>query len=251
MVTLPEGLLGRLDAEHPHPRAFVTISGAHLYGFASRDSDVDVRGAHLLPVEQVVGLDVGRETFTWMGDHDGVETDIVTHDLGKFCKLLLKGSGDVLEQLVSPLVLASSPVHEELLALVPQVVTSNHAHHYGGFGRGRWRAFEAGKRLKPLLYTFRSYLTGIHLMRTGEVRPGLPELAAEYGPSYLAGLIEAKAAAEQGGLPADAPGHEVLSGDVEALSARLEEERAASSLPPRPAAYPALNDLVVRTRLGK
>ena len=35
---------------------FVTVSGAHLYGFESPDSDVDLRGCHLLPLRQVIGI---------------------------------------------------------------------------------------------------------------------------------------------------------------------------------------------------
>ena len=35
---------------HPYPLLFATISGAHLYGFPSPDSDYDLRGAHLLPL---------------------------------------------------------------------------------------------------------------------------------------------------------------------------------------------------------
>jgi uncharacterized protein len=41
---------------------FATISGAHLYGFPSPDSDFDLRGAHVLPLEKVVGLEVLDET---------------------------------------------------------------------------------------------------------------------------------------------------------------------------------------------
>lgn len=35
--------------EQPGPLLFAPVSGAHLYGFPSRDSDIDLRGAHLLP----------------------------------------------------------------------------------------------------------------------------------------------------------------------------------------------------------
>ena len=31
-------------ADHPYPLLFATISGAHLYGFPSPDSDYDLRG---------------------------------------------------------------------------------------------------------------------------------------------------------------------------------------------------------------
>ena len=46
----------------PYPLVFATISGAHLYGFASVDSDVDLRGVHVLPLAEVVGLRTGPET---------------------------------------------------------------------------------------------------------------------------------------------------------------------------------------------
>jgi predicted nucleotidyltransferase len=34
----------------------VTVSGDHLYGFPSQGSDVDLRGLHLRPIEELVGL---------------------------------------------------------------------------------------------------------------------------------------------------------------------------------------------------
>jgi hypothetical protein len=37
-------LLRTEAARHPYPLLFATISGAHLYGFPSPDSDYDLRG---------------------------------------------------------------------------------------------------------------------------------------------------------------------------------------------------------------
>lgn len=54
--------LHRIVATQPYPLLFATISGAHLYGFPSPDSDFDLRGAHVLPLEKVVGLEVREET---------------------------------------------------------------------------------------------------------------------------------------------------------------------------------------------
>lgn len=62
---------GMLDREHlaqvarkgPEP-VFATISGARLYGFASPDSDVDLRGAYLLPASEMLGLHPPAETIT-------------------------------------------------------------------------------------------------------------------------------------------------------------------------------------------
>jgi hypothetical protein len=252
-ATLPLWLAD-IPREQTHPLAFATVSGAHLYGFPSDDSDLDLRGVHLLPVEEVVGLRTGEETVTRMWDRDGVEVDLVTHDLAKFCRMLLGRNGYVLEQLLSPLVVATSPVHEELVAAAPACVTRHHAHHYLGFARTQWRLFEKSRELKPLLYTFRTLLTGAHLMRTGEVVADLTRLYGDPGqwtPPYLPGLVEAKRSAEHGALPADAPDLVRLGRDVERLTADLEATRDASALPDAGSAHEVLHALVVRTRLGR
>jgi uncharacterized protein len=66
-----EPRLRPIISAQPYPLLFVTISGAHLYGFPSPDSDYDLRGVHILPVREVVGLDPGRETIESSGVHDG------------------------------------------------------------------------------------------------------------------------------------------------------------------------------------
>ena len=56
---IPPSAAARLGAEaarHPYPLLFATVSGAHLYGFPSPDSDFDLRGVHVLPLREVVGL---------------------------------------------------------------------------------------------------------------------------------------------------------------------------------------------------
>jgi predicted nucleotidyltransferase len=70
---------------------------------------------------------------------DGLELDLVTHDAEKFFRLLLKRNGYVLEQLCSPLIVQTTPEHAELRALVPQLLTRHHAHHYLGFAETQWR----------------------------------------------------------------------------------------------------------------
>ncbi|MEU2895736.1 nucleotidyltransferase domain-containing protein [Streptomyces sp. NPDC001273] len=235
-------------AEQPDPVLFATVSGAHLYGFPSRDSDVDLRGAHLLPAADLVGLREPEETRSRMWVRDGVEMDLVTHDLRKFVRLMLRHNGYVLEQLLSPLVVHSTEAHRELVALAPRVLTAHHAHHYQGFARTQWRLFEKTGELKPLLYTFRVLLTGIHLMRSGEVQPHLPTLAGQTdgAPGYLPELIAAKAEREHGDAGVD---RARVRADVERLHGVLDEAQAASVLPAAPTAYDALHDLVVRIRL--
>jgi uncharacterized protein len=248
---IPMPLLNKQVQEHPYPLLFATISGAHLYGFPSPDSDFDVRGCHVLPVEESVGLDAGRETIESTRDEAGVEIDLVTHDARKFFGLLLKKNGYVLEQLFSPLVVHTTPEHEELKAIARGCVNRHHNHHYRGFAEGQWKLFakEAQPRVKPLLYIYRVLLTGIHLMRTGQVEANLVRLNETARLPQVDELIRRKLAGPEASVLND--------GDIafhrqeyERLQAGLEEAHRNSDLPEEPTARPGLNALLVRMRLG-
>ena len=99
---------------HPYPLLFATVSGAHLYGFPSPDSDYDLRGAHILSAKESVGLLPKQETLEFSGLRDGIEMDLVTHDVLKFFTMLLKRNGYVLEQLYSPLVVHTAVLQKRL-----------------------------------------------------------------------------------------------------------------------------------------
>lgn len=237
--------------QHPYPLMFATISGAHLYGFPSSDSDYDLRGVHRLPLQQIAGLDAGDETVEKEGIYDGLEIDLVTHDAKKFFGLMLKKNGYVLEQVFSPLVVHTTPEHEELKAIAANCITRHHAHHYLGFAATQWKLFRKDDppRVKPLLYVYRVLLTGIHLMQTGKVEANLRKLNDMTRLAYIDELIERKLTGpEKGNLPeADMEFHET---EYERLVDELEVASEKSELPDVPSAKAALNDLLVRVRLG-
>lgn len=241
--------LTRAAQSQPYPLLFATVSGAHLYGFASVDSDVDLRGVHLLPLTEIAGLRHGPETLQYSSVMEGVDLDLVTHDLAKFCRLLLRPNGYVLEQLLSPLVVHTTPYHHELAALAPRCLTRRHARHYLGFAATQWRLVERTGEIKPALYTLRVLLTGIHLMRTGEVVADLRLLWSDYGLPYVPDLLAAKRERERSSL-GDIVDRAVLQADVTRLRDLLTEAAERSRLPERATAYDALHDLVLRARLA-
>ena len=238
-------------AGQPHRLVFVTISGAHLYGFPSPDSDFDLRGVHLLPAERVLGLDVRDETLEVSADRDGLEVDLVTHDLRKFAAMMLKRNGYVLEQLYSPLVIRTSPLHAALKRLGEGCLTRHHVHHYKGFAHTQWELFhkDRPRRVKPLLYVYRVLLTGIHLMRTGRVEANLPVLNAEYGLPQVPELIRRKVGTKEKATieDADLAFHER---EFTRLMARLQAESETSRLPDEATTRGELEQLVVEARLG-
>jgi predicted nucleotidyltransferase len=243
--------LRKVVSRQPYPLIFATISGAHLYGFPSPDSDYDLRGCHVLPVAEAVGLDSGQETIESSREVEGVEVDLVTHDARKFFGLMLKKNGYVLEQLYSPLIVSTTPEHDELKSIAPSCITRHHSHHYRGFAETQWRLFvkEHPPRIKPLLYVYRVLLTGIHLMRTGEVEASLIRLNQNAQLPQFDDLIARKLGGPELSILSDGS-LEFHRGEYERLQAELEETYRDSRLPDRPTARPALNDLLIRLRLA-
>ena len=201
--------------------------------------------------------------------------DIVSHDVRKFFGLLLKKNGYVLEQLFSPLIVHSKPEHQELKEICrPKifdtspnplpgrggeggasrtgVITKHHSHHYFGFAETQWKLFlkESPRRVKPLLYVYRVLLTGIHLMRTGQIEANLLKLNEEFRLPYIADLVARKLAGpEKSKLEdADIVFHE---SEYQRLRGELRAAHDASRLPelPREDTCTALNDLLVRVRV--
>lgn len=240
-----------IATNQPYPLLFATVSGAHLYGFPSPDSDYDLRGVHILPVTDVVGLETGRETIEVSTLQDGLDLDLVTHDIKKFFGLLLKKNGYVLEQLYSPLVVHTTLEHMELMDIAKGCITRYHSHHYLGFVQTQWRLFEREQppRVKPLLYVYRVLLTGIYLMQTGRVEANLLKLNQVFQLPYIPDLIAQKlAGAEKSVLPqADL---EFYRQERDRLIQALEVASQNSHLPESPTAKPALNDLLIRLRLA-
>ena len=232
----------------PEP-IFATISGAHLYGFASPDSDVDLRGAFLLRARDVLGLHPPDETIT-IEDKSKIDLDWVAHDVRKFARLMTNHNGYVLEQLFSPLVVLSTPAFEELRELGRGCVTRPTVRHYQGFARGRRkRLHEPEPTVKHLLYAYRVLLSGIHLMRTGEVVANIATLNERFQLTAVEELVARK---RQGAEKMALDDAELALHDrhLDQLEAALADAHATSELPEEPTTATALEDFVVRLRLA-
>jgi len=213
-------------------------------------------------------LDAKDETVEDSRIIEGLEMDIVSHDVKKFFGLLLKKNGYVLEQLFSPLIVHAMPEHEELKAIcesrlagreagVPRlgVITKHHSHHYFGFAETQWKLFlkESPRRVKPLLYVYRVLLTGIYLMRTGLIEANVTILNEEFQLPYIKDLVARKLAGPENLsvgqlLESEIAFHET---EYERLRGVLQSAHDASQLPELPSeeSRQALNDLLVRVRL--
>jgi hypothetical protein len=229
---------------------FATVSGAHLYGFASENSDVDLRGAFVLPARALLGLRRPVETISRTLEVDGVEIDWVAHDIGKFVRMMTQHNGYVLEQLFSPLVVVGGARLDELRALGSGCITRRLLRHYRGFAQGRRRLLaKPGATVKHLLYAYRVYLTGIHVLDTGEIQAHLPTLNDRFQRSRVSELIERKRAGseKQELAPDEASEHDA---DLDELEQELGRVAERSRLPEEPSTLDALDTFLVELRLS-
>ena len=130
--------------------------------------------------------------------HDGTEVELVSHEAGKYLRLLVRNNGYILEQIFSPIVVLGQEFLDELRPLARRCITRHHYHHYRGFYATQRKliAKEEPKRAKPVLYAYRVLMTGIHLLRTGEVEANLLRLNEQFRFGFLDELIARKVGGE-------------------------------------------------------
>ena len=139
------------------------IIGSHAYGLATEESDVDRRGVFVAPAEAFWLLDKPPTSV------EGPSPEQLSWEVEHFCRLALKSNPTVLETLVSPLVEISTPMGEELRALLPAFLSRHAVRAY--LRATEMQLSRAGRNLKPkqLMHVVRLRLLGLHLVRTGEL----------------------------------------------------------------------------------
>lgn len=244
--------LGRrfLELRPPPGRiVFCALSGAHLYGFPSPDSDLDLKGAYLAPTHRLLGLrpDVSAHDLT--EDLDGVECDLTALEIGKWLELLLGGNGNAAEQLFAPAQLHASPELEALRALAPGALSRRFAGHYRGFLKGLRREFEDAARpeVKTLLYGYRVAGTGVHLLLEGSVEADVRVTSVAHGLGDVAPLVARKQAGGEHAL-LDAREKAWAAPVWDELDRRLAEATEASPLPEAPAGRSEIEGWLVALR---
>jgi len=254
MLTPDLELGRRFLAAHPPPGEILAcgITGAHLYGFPSPDSDLDLKGVHLAPTAAFLGLGRPPESFDRLLAFAGVECDYTSHEAGKALGLLLRGNGNLLERLCSPLQLYPTEAAAQLAALARGAASRRFARHYRGFFRRTCLAHrnETVPCVKTMLYAYRVALTGVHLLRTGELVADLGALAPQYGFSGALGLMDRKrAGAEKIALAAEEDAEH--RSRWPALEKVLLEAEQASPLPEEPSNRDACEAWLVALRRGR
>lgn len=170
-------LLKELESTHGVKVLFAVESGSREWGFASRDSDHDIRAVHFGPPEAYLGLFPPKEQIELMNKGLEPPMDVVSWDIKKFASLLLKSNPGVSEWLQSKQVYVDSPYRAELRELF-QAGFSPFAlkKHYVSLARKNYEKYVRDKEdvnLKRYVYVLRALACLGYLNAHGQHMPPL------------------------------------------------------------------------------
>ena len=183
------------------------ISGPHAYGYASESSPLELKGVHVEPTENLVGLSRPPRAYNWVGEHEGFRIDYSSLEIGEAMVRLLRGDGAILERIMGSRQLLENEDLRRLRRVTRGVICRRFFHHYRNFARGMTRELDSGEQrtVRHILTVYRIALTGVHLFRTGQVALRLMDLADLYNMSRLEELVRTYEQDVEAMLPQSSP----------------------------------------------
>ncbi|WP_338034982.1 nucleotidyltransferase domain-containing protein, partial [Lamprobacter modestohalophilus] len=243
--------LTAIEAEKGVRILFACESGSRGWGFASPDSDFDVRFLYVHPLPWYLRVRPQRDVIEQPITGD---LDINGWELRKALGLLGKGNATLIEWLDSPIVYRADAVFlQRLRALAESVYQPERAfHHYVHMARGNYRDFLTREqvRLKKYLYVLRPLLATLWI----EQDRGPVPMRFETLVQTLIDAPKLRAAIDQLLVIKRSVGEAEVGAPLPLLNAFINREltRLASVAPPlaRPVDEAALDQLLLDTLLG-
>lgn len=160
------GLLAEIETQHGVRVLMAVESGSRAWGFASPDSDFDVRFVYQEPVDRMLRLYPDRDVIEQMSpyhpDGTGVPIDLVGWSLPKALRLAAASNPQLCEWARGTVTYQADPdFMDQLRLLTVQASPRVLAHHYRGLARKTVLDYLGGPgepRGKKYLYAVRSLL---------------------------------------------------------------------------------------------
>ena len=195
--------LDAVEREHGVRVLLAVESGSRAWGFASPDSDYDVRLIYMHEPRHYLALQDQRDVIEWKLDE---VLDINGWDLNKALRLMRASNPTLLEWMNSPMVYMSTPEASRLQRLSDQAFRSRAcAFHYLSMARKLVERHFQDECVPPkkYLYVMRSLLAARWVLDRNEPAPVLfDELCQALLPAALsdalAGLLAKKAVMDEG-----------------------------------------------------
>ncbi len=244
---IPTDVLVRFLRQFAHNKLLVVaVSGVHAYGYPNSLSPLELKGLHVEPTENLVGLNHPSKTFNWVGEFEGNRIDYSSCELGQGFNQLLKGDGSLLERILASRQLLTSEDLRRLQKITRGNICRRFFNHYRTFSKGVLRDYEANEQrtVRHLLGAYRLALTGVHLLKTGKVAVDLISLARTYGFSQIEELIKIYRECDHAVLKENNP----FINRLVKLHALLEKSMTDSTLPIDPLKPEAVEEYLLDMR---
>ena len=166
-------------------------SGSRAWGFASPDSDYDVRFIYVRKKNDYLRLEEVRDVIELPISS---ELDINGWDLQKALRLLYKSNPTVFEWLSSPLIYLETEYAKDLRKLAPSYFSPQRSlYHYVHMAEGNYREYLRGEtvKAKKYFYVLRPVLACNWILDKGTPPPMLfSDLAAAELPNALESTVD-------------------------------------------------------------
>lgn len=150
-------------------------SGSRAWGFASPDSDYDVRFVYVRPEADYLRIDEPRDVIEWQLDE---VLDINGWDLKKALKQFARGNATLFEWSGSPIVYRTTEDWEKIREVSRQYFSEKSAVcHYYGTANSTLQEYLSGERVryKKYFYAIRPLLAARYIEKYHEAPPVLFE----------------------------------------------------------------------------
>jgi len=227
---------------------YITISGSDLYGFPSKDSDVDYRGTYLSGTENFLGLHKKRDVIE-------MKPDIVMFELSKELGLALKGNCNVLEHINAEPIYRTSDFLDMKQMVNNSFPKKGLYDSYRGMAMFNYKKFimKGRKTHKKYLYVLRGIMAGTYALQTGRVESNTVTLNKYFKIPEVKTLIKAK----REGFENDEVTSLVEDGSLDAmipqLFERMDKAYVKSKIPERvePEQWEKINSWLIELRKDK
>lgn len=204
--TYVQGEIKRLEAFHEIKILFACESGSRAWGFASPDSDYDIRFIFKHPFKKYISIGNYKTDMDFAVEND---IDLSGWDLKKMLGLLLKSNATIFEWLQSPIIYHNlAGFKESLWDICPHYFNPKTLiHHYLGTAKSAYKSgvSEGHIKIKKYFYIIRPVLAAKWIAQFHEIPP--MEFAKlcmliEKEPIYIViqQLLEQKRIAKEGEL---------------------------------------------------
>ena len=218
----------KLQDDHGGKPVYIILSGSHLYGFPSEDSDFDYRGVFIAKTNKYLGIHDFPDDCREVDKATGL--DLVLDEARRACHYLVKSNYNYLEHLYGE-PLFSTPEHLELRKIIGDGAINRTGLYrsYRGVATSNYYDYIIkGKNTssKKYLYVLRGLISGAHALRTGRIEPDINKLSDKY--PEVGELVDLK---KKGGEWTSVGRVEKYDNVVDELFKELNDEFSTSSLP--------------------